>query len=515
MRGQLPPGLGAVLSTRVRALRAARGWSLGELGKKTGTDRRQVNRLELGEANMDLHLSTLANLAHVFGITMGQLLDGDPNDIPDLPPAEELEPIAEIPSMTDFGKQLAALREARGWTQAELAKRSSTHHTQISRMEWGNVDPKFSTAIGLAKGLGVPLGALIGEASATSPAREGLEAIATVVQLLEQAARSDVGELAAIGLALQLGPLESAMARLAKRLNLREAPPSRIAPPDVSKLAKLTPREREVFDLVAEGMSGNEIAAKLGLGISTIRTHLGSIYRVLGTAHSTADVVRFAHGLEIPKAPVRTDSGLEKLSAREREVFDLIVDGATNAGIAKKLGLSIKTVQTHRAKINRKVGAHSTADVLRFAAARGMLPEANGTRGEAASSGKVSGKGTTPTAAFGVRVLVIGSRSKIGNHRRVIVRKHLDALQAERGVDMVLQNGGSGVESYARSWAKDNRISYETYDGVEKPDVVIAFPGGRSTTDLARRLRKANVEVREIDVSDGWDVTWPKERRTT
>jgi DNA-binding NarL/FixJ family response regulator len=64
---------------------------------------------------------------------------------------------------------------------------------------------------------------------------------------------------------------------------------------------------------------------------------------------------------------------LETLSARERQVFELLVRGHTNASIGRLLGISAKTVDTHRTKVLRKIGVHSIVDLVRFAA-RNQLP---------------------------------------------------------------------------------------------------------------------------------------------
>jgi DNA-binding NarL/FixJ family response regulator len=61
------------------------------------------------------------------------------------------------------------------------------------------------------------------------------------------------------------------------------------------------------------------------------------------------------------------------LSARERQVFELLVRGHTNNSIARLLGISPKTVDTHRTKVLRKIGVHSIVDLVRFAA-RNQLP---------------------------------------------------------------------------------------------------------------------------------------------
>jgi DNA-binding NarL/FixJ family response regulator len=64
---------------------------------------------------------------------------------------------------------------------------------------------------------------------------------------------------------------------------------------------------------------------------------------------------------------------LSPLSAREREVFDLAVRGLRNREIARELCISIKTVGSHRMRINEKLGCSSPGDLVRFAASNGIL----------------------------------------------------------------------------------------------------------------------------------------------
>jgi two-component system response regulator NreC len=66
---------------------------------------------------------------------------------------------------------------------------------------------------------------------------------------------------------------------------------------------------------------------------------------------------------------------LDGLSAREREIFDLVVRGYSNASISQELTISVKTVETHRANINRKLAVHSSSQLLRYAALRGLVSE--------------------------------------------------------------------------------------------------------------------------------------------
>jgi DNA-binding NarL/FixJ family response regulator len=57
--------------------------------------------------------------------------------------------------------------------------------------------------------------------------------------------------------------------------------------------ARLTPREREIMQLLAEGLSNKEIGARLGIGIKTVETHRTNIMNKLNL-HSVSDLVRYA-----------------------------------------------------------------------------------------------------------------------------------------------------------------------------------------------------------------------------
>jgi DNA-binding NarL/FixJ family response regulator len=61
------------------------------------------------------------------------------------------------------------------------------------------------------------------------------------------------------------------------------------------------------------------------------------------------------------------------LTDREREIFQLVVEGCNNAQIAKRLFISPKTVDNHRTHLMSKLGLHSAAELLRYASRRGLL----------------------------------------------------------------------------------------------------------------------------------------------
>lgn len=68
-----------------------------------------------------------------------------------------------------------------------------------------------------------------------------------------------------------------------------------------------------------------------------------------------------------------SDPGKQDLSDRETEVLRLIALGHTNAEIAEKLFISVRTVETHRAHIQQKLGVSSRAELVSSALARGLV----------------------------------------------------------------------------------------------------------------------------------------------
>lgn len=64
---------------------------------------------------------------------------------------------------------------------------------------------------------------------------------------------------------------------------------------------------------------------------------------------------------------------LDLLSAREREVLQLIAEGRTNKEIANVLQLSVYTVDGHRTRIMEKLGLHNVGELVRFAVRHGLV----------------------------------------------------------------------------------------------------------------------------------------------
>ena len=68
------------------------------------------------------------------------------------------------------------------------------------------------------------------------------------------------------------------------------------------------------------------------------------------------------------------DGPLDSLSAREREIMQLVVEGRTSAEIARQVSLSAKTVETYRSRIMRKLGIGDLPALVKFAVQHGITP---------------------------------------------------------------------------------------------------------------------------------------------
>jgi DNA-binding NarL/FixJ family response regulator len=75
---------------------------------------------------------------------------------------------------------------------------------------------------------------------------------------------------------------------------------------------------------------------------------------------------------------VRTDAGaagpLEQLTAREREILQLVSKGHTNSEMATQLAISVKTVERHRTNLRAKLKAHNLVELIRIGIKQGLIP---------------------------------------------------------------------------------------------------------------------------------------------
>lgn len=73
-------------------------------------------------------------------------------------------------------------------------------------------------------------------------------------------------------------------------------------------------------------------------------------------------------GFRRPKTDIDTDTVIRnRLTAREREIVQLLAEGKSSKEVAVALGISVKTAETHRANIMRKLELHSVSELVRYA----------------------------------------------------------------------------------------------------------------------------------------------------
>lgn len=123
-----------------------------------------------------------------------------------------------------------------------------------------------------------------------------------------------------------------------------------------------------------------------GLFDAVRTTSLAELDQLLGSPASPAGPAATPTATRTGASPPDV---LAELTPRQRSVFERALHGSRNADIARDLGISVKTVQTHRAEVNSKLGVRSTPELVRFGAARGLLN----------ASGEIGAPPASPTQA--------------------------------------------------------------------------------------------------------------------
>ena len=82
----------------------------------------------------------------------------------------------------------------------------------------------------------------------------------------------------------------------------------------------------------------------------------------------TSEISEILFAKYLVPGPGKTEGSTEKqLTAREREIVRLLAESSSNKDIADKLGISVRTAETHRATLMRKLGIRSVAGLVRYA----------------------------------------------------------------------------------------------------------------------------------------------------
>jgi len=97
---------------------------------------------------------------------------------------------------------------------------------------------------------------------------------------------------------------------------------------------------------------------------------------LIEAVREVAEGRRYVHpllGAKLASAEAPSADGSDPLSGREREVLRLLALGHTNQEIAALLFISVRTAETHRAHIMRKLGLSTRAEIVRYVLANGQL----------------------------------------------------------------------------------------------------------------------------------------------
>jgi DNA-binding NarL/FixJ family response regulator len=135
------------------------------------------------------------------------------------------------------------------------------------------------------------------------------------------------------------------------------------------KVLVLTMHESEqiVRDVLAAGARGYLVKSDAG------RDLLAAVEALAGRkTFFTSKVSEIILGTYLHDSP-QPPAGAEVLTAREREVVQLLAEGKSTKEVAVTLGLSVKTVETHRSNLMRKLDVHSVSQLVLYAVRNNMI----------------------------------------------------------------------------------------------------------------------------------------------
>jgi two-component system, NarL family, response regulator NreC len=188
--------------------------------------------------------------------------------------------------------------------------------------------------------------------------------------LLEQAGFTVVGEAAdgreAVKMAAESKPdvalIDLAMPMLNGLDTCREI--SKVSPSTRTILLTMYSEEQYILEALRAGVTGYLLKAKASTDLEQAIREVsrGAVYLSPGISRNV--VQAYLHSGEPLTDP---------LSPREREVLQLVAEGKTTKEIAAVLGISVKTVESHRTRIMAKLNIHETAGLVRYAIRQGLI----------------------------------------------------------------------------------------------------------------------------------------------
>src|SRR3989440_4388885 len=152
----------------------------------------------------------------------------------------------------------------------------------------------------------------------------------------------------------------------------------------VEVVRQIRRHSRKTRILIFSGLQSEEVIGELfRAGIKSYIRKGDPVENLVAGLHSLAEDkpfftpgvsdLLFARFLHDDSTTTKSAAAEETLSSREREILRLVARGGTNKSVAAELGVSTRTVETHRAAIMRKLHASSTAELVRYAIRNGII----------------------------------------------------------------------------------------------------------------------------------------------
>jgi len=180
----------------------------------------------------------------------------------------------------------------------------------------------------------------------TGEASDGREAVDKVRSLRPDVSVVDVGKPGLNGLE-------------ATRQMLRNDPETKVL---ILTMHESDPLIREVLDAGARGyLLKSDASRDLVSAIDAIRRN-----KTYFTAR-VAQMVLDGYLDKKPRTPAEAEVPTSRLTPRQREIVQLLAEGKSSKEVAVALGLSVKTAETHRANIMRRLNCHSVSELVRYA----------------------------------------------------------------------------------------------------------------------------------------------------
>jgi DNA-binding NarL/FixJ family response regulator len=124
---------------------------------------------------------------------------------------------------------------------------------------------------------------------------------------------------------------------------------------------------REVFAAGARGyVLKNDVALYLVEAVKSLARH-----KPFFTPRISEAILNSLVSTAVPGQPEPARSG--PLSGREREILQLLAENKSNKDIAKALGISVRTVETHRRSVMQKLDANSIVELVHYAIRNGIV----------------------------------------------------------------------------------------------------------------------------------------------